>query len=85
MYLEEQTSPPIASVASKGLRTGKLTSDEIRSVCAAALVHAKECFHASEPFPTAHEVIARAREILNDAELSESLGIVDEEPSAEGA
>lgn len=33
----KQTSQPVSSIASKGLRTGKLTKAEIRKVSASAL------------------------------------------------
>ena len=42
MAKNEKTSTKVASVASKGLRTGKLTAAEIKSVSAAALTQAPD-------------------------------------------
>jgi hypothetical protein len=42
MAKDEKTSAKVASLASKGLRTGKLTPKEIKSVSAAALTQAPD-------------------------------------------
>ena len=42
MAQNEKTSPKVAKIASKGLRTGKLTPSEIKSLSGAALTQAPD-------------------------------------------
>lgn len=42
MAKNEKTSPRVATLAAKGLRTGKLTPRETKSVAAAALTQAPD-------------------------------------------
>jgi hypothetical protein len=45
------------------LRGDKLTDEEIKAVCAAALVHAMECCKAGKPAPTFRELFDRLNEL----------------------